>query len=93
MRSHLQQAHLAHSGCQKARSRMHHVISHCVQGAKYLYMKFILPTLKQHESVINQYVEMGESRFQTSMAKLVRPLRQLLRTAALSVTECLSHWP
>jgi hypothetical protein len=43
-----------------------------VQGANYLYKKLILPTLKKHEAVIDQYVEMGESKVQKSLAQMVR---------------------
>ena len=41
-------------------------------------MKFILPALKQHEVVIDRYVEMGESKFKKSLAHLVRCLLEYL---------------
>lgn len=52
------------------------------QGANYLYMKFILPTLKQHETVIDQYVEIGETNFRSSLAQLVRLRSQRLVAAS-----------
>jgi hypothetical protein len=48
-----------------------------MQGANLLYMKFILPTLKQHEVVIDRYVELGESNIQKSLAQLVCPKHSL----------------
>lgn len=47
-----------------------------MQGASLLYRKFILPTLKRHEVLIDQYVELGETKMQTSLAQLVSLLLQ-----------------
>ena len=63
-----------------------------MQGAKLLYMKLILPTLKKHESVIDQYVQLGEHRMRKSLAHLVRLTgcwSQLRQTRNHPVCTCL----
>lgn len=52
-----------------------------MQGAGLLYRKFILPTLKRHEALIDQYVELGESKMRTSLAQLVRRAICLIQCA------------